>query len=41
MLLENLARFRDIELGPNGELYVLLENKAGSQVIRITPAGQD
>ncbi|MDP6437155.1 MAG: PQQ-dependent sugar dehydrogenase [Gammaproteobacteria bacterium] len=41
MLLENLARFRDIELGPNGELYVLLENKAGSQIIRITPAGRD
>ena len=37
MLLENLARFRDIEIGPGGELYVLLENKTGSQIIRLTP----
>lgn len=37
MLLTDLARFRDIELGPNGELYVLLEHKAGSQIIRLTP----
>lgn len=36
-LLENLARFRDIELGPNGELYVLLEHKAGSKIIRLAP----
>jgi glucose/arabinose dehydrogenase len=38
MLLENLARFRDIEQGPNGELYVLLENKAGSMIVRLAPA---
>jgi glucose/arabinose dehydrogenase len=37
-LLTDLARFRDIELGPNGELYVLLEHKAGSQIIRLVPA---
>jgi glucose/arabinose dehydrogenase len=37
VLLENLARFRDIEQGPNGELYLLLENKAGSQVVRLAP----
>ena len=37
VLLEDLARFRDIEQGPNGELYVLLENKAGSMIVRLTP----
>ena len=38
VLLENLARFRDIEQGPNGELYVLLEHASGSQIIRLRPA---
>lgn len=37
-LLTDLARFRDIELGPNGELYILLENAAGSRIIRLVPA---
>jgi len=36
-LLEDLARFRDIETGPNGELYVLLEHKTGSRIIRLVP----
>ena len=36
-LLEDLARFRDIEIGPRGELYVLLENAAGGQIIRLVP----
>lgn len=36
-LLEDLARFRDIELGPRGELYILLENAAGSRIIRLVP----
>jgi glucose/arabinose dehydrogenase len=36
-LLEDLARFRDIEIGAGGELYVLLENKAGSKIIRLVP----
>jgi glucose/arabinose dehydrogenase len=36
-LLKDLARFRDIEIGPSGELYVLLENAAGSQIIRLVP----
>ncbi len=37
-LLEDLARFRDIEIGPDGELYVLLENAAGSLIVRLLPA---
>jgi glucose/arabinose dehydrogenase len=38
VLLKDLARFRDIALGPKGELYVLLENAAGSQIVRLRPA---
>jgi glucose/arabinose dehydrogenase len=38
MLLQDLARFRDIELGPGGELYVLLEHATGGQIIRLVPA---
>jgi glucose/arabinose dehydrogenase len=41
VLLENLARFRDLELGPNGELYVLLEHKTDSQVVRLLPVTAD
>ncbi len=37
-IIEDLARFRDIEQGPNGELYVLMENKSGSKILRIRPA---
>ena len=37
-LLEDLARFRDIETGPQGELYVLLEHATGGQIIRLVPA---
>jgi glucose/arabinose dehydrogenase len=38
MLVTDLARFRDIETGPRGELYVLLENKSGSMIVRLLPA---
>lgn len=37
-LLEDLARFRDIETGPGGELYVLLEHATGARIIRLVPA---
>ena len=37
VLLKDLARFRDIEVGPKGELYVLLENTAGSRIVRLVP----
>jgi glucose/arabinose dehydrogenase len=36
-LLKDLARFRDIEVGPQGEIYILLENAAGSRIIRLVP----
>jgi glucose/arabinose dehydrogenase len=37
ILLQDLARFRDIEMGPAGELYLLLENASGSLIIRLLP----
>lgn len=40
-LLEDLGRFRDVEVGPNGELVVLIEHRAGSRIVRIEPAGGD
>ncbi|MEH6593650.1 MAG: PQQ-dependent sugar dehydrogenase [Halioglobus sp.] len=37
-LIKDLARIRDIELGPDGSIYLLLEHSAGGQIILITPA---
>jgi glucose/arabinose dehydrogenase len=37
VLLEDLARFRDIETGPNGEIFILLEHKTESQIIQLVP----
>ncbi|MCP4000788.1 MAG: c-type cytochrome [Gammaproteobacteria bacterium] len=37
VLLEDLARFRDIETSPAGKLYILLEHKTESQIIRLVP----
>ena len=36
-LIEDLARFRDIEVGPEGEIYLLLEHDSGSRIVRVTP----
>ncbi len=36
-LIEGLGRFRDIEVGPAGEVVILLEHRSGSQIIRIEP----
>jgi len=41
VLLENLARFRDIEIGPEGRLYILLEHATDSQIIRFVPIAAD
>jgi len=37
VLLTDVARFRDIEVGPRGEIYLLLENRAGSRIVRLVP----
>ena len=37
-LISDLARIRDIEIGNHGEIYLLLENNAGGQIVRMVPA---
>ena len=36
-LVKDLARIRDIEVGFDGLVYLLLENEAGSQIVRLMP----
>ena len=40
-LIKDLARLRDIESGPNGELYVLLEHNSGGQIVRLVPSSSE
>ncbi len=37
-LLEDIVRFRDIEVGPDGEIYLLLEHDSGGQIIKLVAA---
>jgi len=37
ILLDDFARVRDIESGIDGEVYLLLENGAGSKIARLMP----
>lgn len=37
-LLKDLARIRDVETGSSGEIYLLLENAKGGQIIRLVPS---
>jgi glucose/arabinose dehydrogenase len=37
MLLDDFARIRDIEAGADGEIYLLLEHKEGSKIVRLVP----
>jgi glucose/arabinose dehydrogenase len=37
LLIDNLARIRDIESGPDGTIYLLLEHDSGSQIVRMVP----
>jgi glucose/arabinose dehydrogenase len=36
-LLTNLARIRDIETGPDGTIYLLLEHGSGGKIMRLVP----
>jgi len=36
-VIKDLARIRDVEVGYDGLVYLLLENKAGSSIVRLTP----
>lgn len=38
MLIKDLARIRDVAVGPAGQLYVLLEHDSGSRIVRLVPA---
>jgi len=40
-LIRDLARIRDVEIGYDGLVYLLLENKAGSAIVRLVPAISD
>ena len=37
-LFQDLARLRDIEVGPDGVIYLLLEHNSGGRILRMTPA---
>jgi glucose/arabinose dehydrogenase len=36
-LIKDLARIRDVEIGYDGLVYLLLENKNGSEIVRLVP----
>lgn len=36
-LIKDLARIRDVEVGYDGLVYLLLENEAGSSIVRLSP----
>jgi len=37
ILIRNLARIRDVEVAPDGLIYLLLEHETGSQIVRLVP----
>ena len=37
-VVEDLARIRDIEVGPEGKIFLLLEHEGGSLIVRMDPA---
>jgi glucose/arabinose dehydrogenase len=39
-LIRNLARIRDVEVGFDGLIYLLLEDKAGAKIVRLVPESQ-
>lgn len=38
VLVSRLARIRDIETGPDGNVYLLLEHADGGLIVRLVPA---
>ena len=40
-VISDLARIRDVEIGYDGLPYLLLENEAGSSIVRLVPAEQE
>src|SRR5262249_47011970 len=37
-LLKGLGRIRDVAVGRDGDVYLLLEHKSGSRIVRLVPA---
>lgn len=37
VLLEGFARIKDVEMGPSGEIHLLLEHDSGGRIIRTVP----
>jgi glucose/arabinose dehydrogenase len=37
ILIGGLARIRDVEAGPDGAIYLLLEHAAGGQIVKLVP----
>ena len=37
-LIQDLARIRDVEVGVDGVIYLLLEHASGGQIVRVVPA---
>ena len=37
-LLSGVARIRDLDVGPDGSIYVLLEHDSGGRIVRMVPA---
>jgi glucose/arabinose dehydrogenase len=40
VIIKQLARIRDIETGPDGNIYLLLEHADGGQIVRLVPTSQ-
>ena len=40
-LISNLTRIRDVELGPGGIIYLLLEHSTGGQIVRVVQSTSD
>ena len=38
LLIKDLARIRDVEVGPGGNIYLLLEHASGGKLVRVVPA---
>ena len=36
-LLQDLARIRDVAVGPEGQLYLLVEHDSGGRIVRLVP----
>ena len=41
ILVGGMARIRDLETGPGGLVYLLLEHESGSRIVRLAPDGAD